>query len=111
MFGTVQEPAGFDPADTQPAKPVSALGQQAQAFFAGRGGKVASTGTPRPPRPGAPIRQRPAATRVVTAISPASLFTAAGDVPAAARAAEMEAEADIIDDTFGEAFDSDAPSC
>jgi hypothetical protein len=110
MFGTVQEPAGVDPVDTQPAKPVSALGQQAQAFFAGRGGKVASTTTPRPPRPGAPIRQRPAATRVVTGASPASLFAAAG-TPAATRAAEMEAEADIIDDTFDEAFSSDAPGC
>jgi hypothetical protein len=107
MFGTVQERTGIDPVDTQPAKPVSALGQQAQAFFAGRGGKVASTTTPRPPRPGAPIRQRPAAARVVTGTSPASLFAAASATPAAARAAEMEAEADIIDD----AFDGDAPGC
>jgi len=111
MFGTVQEPAGVDPDDTQPAKPVSALGLQAQAFFAGRGGKVASTTTPRPQRPGAPIRHRPAATRVVTSAPQASLFAAAGATPAATRAAEMEAEADIIDETFDEAFDSDAPGC
>jgi hypothetical protein len=111
MFGTVQEPAGADPVAPQPAKPVSALGQQAQAFFAGRGGKVASTTTPRPTRPGAPTRQRPAATRVVTATPPASLFTPVGANAAAARTAEMEAEADIIDDTFDDAFDSDAPGC
>lgn len=111
MFGTVQEPTGAHPVDTQPTKPVSALGQQAQAFFAGRGGKVASTAAPRPQRPGAPVRQRPAPTRLVTGTSPASLFAAAGTTPAAARAAEMEAEADIIDDTFDEAFDGDAPGC
>lgn len=110
MFGNAREPAGTNPVEPQAAKPVSALGQQAQAFFAGRGGNVASTTAPRPTRPDAPVRQRPPAARVVSSAAPSSKFLA-GDAAAGARAAEMEAEADIIDDTFDEAFDSDAPGC
>lgn len=113
MFGTAQDPAGSDPAEPQATRPVSALGQQAQAFFAGRGGKVASTSTPRPTRPGAPVRRPPAARVVSTGAAPSGIFAPTGpDVATAdARAAEMAAEADFIDDTFDDAFDSDAPGC
>lgn len=114
MFGKAPAPAGVDLVEPQAAaaKPVSALGQQAQAFFAGRGGKVASTTVPRPTRPGAPVRPRPPAARVVSSsVAPSSIFGDAGTTAAAARAAEMNAEADIIDDAFDEAFDSDAPGC
>jgi len=113
MFGTARDPAGPDPAEAQASKPVFALGQQAQAFFAGRG-KVASTNTPRPTRPGTPVRQRPPAARVVSnSAAPSGIFgsTGPGVATADARAAEMAAEADFIDDIFDEGFDSDAPGC
>lgn len=108
MFGTVPEPVKPEPAQAAAAKPTSALADQAQAFFAGFGGKVSVGSAPRPVRPGSapPRRFAPSAP---TAATFRSSFAAPGDDAAArAREQELAAEADIIDDTFA---DFDAPGC
>lgn len=112
MFGNVRDPARPDTAEVAPAKPISPLGEQAQAFFAGKGGKVTVASAPRPVRPGSPVPQRVARARAAGGAAPASRspFAASSDT-ASAREEQMAAEADIIDDTFGDAFEGDAPSC
>jgi len=108
MFGTVSEPVKPEPAQSAAAKPTSALADQAQAFFAGFGGKVSIGSAPRPLRPGS-VPPRRLAPSVPTAATCRSSSAAAGnDAAARAREQEMAAEADIIDDTFA---DFDAPGC
>lgn len=108
MFGNVRDPVSPDSAEVVPAKPMSQLGEQAQAFFAGKGGKVSVASAPRPLRPGSPTPQRAAPARAAAAPAPASRSPfAPTDDAARAREAEMAAEADIIDD----AFEFDAPGC
>ena len=105
MFGNVRDPASPDTAEQAPAKPMSPLGEQAQAFFAGKGGKISIASAPRPVRPGRPVPQRASPERAAAPAS-RSPFAPSSDV-ARAREEQMAAEADIIDD----AFDFDAPGC
>ncbi|MFJ1470135.1 hypothetical protein [Massilia orientalis] len=105
MFGNVRDPASPDTAELAPAKPMSPLGEQARAFFAGKGGKVSIASAPRPVRPGSSVPQRAAPAQVAAPAS-RSLFATSSDV-ARAREEQMAAEADIVDDTF----DFDAPGC
>jgi hypothetical protein len=108
MFGNVRDPASPDTAEVVPAKPLSPLGEQAQAFFAAKGGKVSVASAPRPVRPGSPVPQRAAPARAAGAAAPESRSPFAPSSDAArAREEQMAAEADIIDD----AFDFDAPGC
>lgn len=108
MFGTVRDPASPDTVEVAPAKPMSPLGEQARAFFAGKGGKVVVASAPRPLRPGSPVPRRAAPSRTAGAAAPTSIspFAPSSDVTRA-REVQMAAEADIIDDTF----DFDSPGC
>ena len=58
MFGNVRDKVSADTAEVDPAMPLSPLGEQAQAFFAGMGGKVYVASAPRRLRPGTPVPQR-----------------------------------------------------
>jgi hypothetical protein len=108
MFGTIHDPSTPVPAEAKPASQLSPLGEQAQSFFAGYGGKVTAASSPRPSRPGAPAQHRPAPPRSRPISSrPGSFAAAAGDA-AHARAKAEAVEAEIIDDTF---FDCDSPGC
>jgi hypothetical protein len=112
MFGSIPDPdpdpASPAPSEIKPAKPASALGEMAAAFFASRGGKVSVGSNPRPGRPGTPAPQRALPARAYAATAPFSPFAAVGDAAARARQEAMAAEADIVDDMF---FESDAPAC
>jgi len=109
MFGTVLELVKPEAAQSTATNSTSPLVDQAQAFFAGFGGKVSIGSAPRPLRPGAPPPRRSAPYPAPTAATYRSSFAAPGDDAAArAREQEMAAEADIIDDTFS---DFDAPGC
>lgn len=106
MFGTARDPAAPTPAETKPTQPLSILGEQAQSFFAGYGGKVSAASNPRPVRPGAPGPQRAAPARQPAGPAHSASFAAITDDAARARAEAEAAEAEIVDDAF---FDCDAP--
>lgn len=108
MFGTVPEPVKPEPAQSASNNPTSALAEQAQAFFAGFGGKVSIGSAPRPVRPGSAPPRRFAPSAPTAATFRSSLAAPGDDAAARAREQEMAAEADIIDDTFA---DFDAPGC
>ena len=106
MFGTAHDPAAPAPVETKPAQPLSILGEQAQSFFAGYGGKVSAASNPRAVRPGAPGQQRAAPARQPGSPARPARFAAVTDEAARARAEAEAAEAEIVDDAF---FDCDAP--
>jgi hypothetical protein len=108
MFGAIQEPVKPEPAPNAVVKPTSALASQAQAFFAGLGAKVTVASAPRPVRPGSRAPARAASSALTAATYRSSFASPADDAAAGAREQEMAAEADIIDDSFGE---FDAPGC
>jgi len=96
------------PAPNAVVKPTSALASQAQAFFAGLGAKVTVASAPRPVRPGSRAPARAASSALTAATYRSSFASPTDDAAAGAREQEMAAEADIIDDSFGE---FDAPGC